>query len=177
MRPVISHAVSTPCKDKRRAYVKTFLVLAATVFVLFTVTTLSVSATEQVPNVRPGRYETVIQASMPGRGPRPPRTESKCLTADDLKDWNSLIRGVGTREDEQQGCQVVDLKVTAGNVAFTKRCANRAGTFDAKVDIRVLSGDSYEAVVKTSQGPGQANPLFQGMTITATSKRVGDCTK
>jgi hypothetical protein len=150
---------------------------AASAVVLFAAATVSVRTVEQGPNIRPGRYETVIQTAMPGRPARPPRTEYKCLTAESLKDWNSLVSGVGTRQDEQEGCKVVDLKVTGKTVAYTKQCSNQAGTFDAKVDIRLIAADSYEAIVKTNQGSGRANPLFQDVTITTTSKRVGDCTK
>jgi hypothetical protein len=150
--------------------------LATLGVILFVATTVSVTTVAQAPSVSPGRYENVTETLIPGRATKTPgRKTYKCLTVEDLKDWNNLVRGTGS--DEREGCKVVDRRVTATTVAFTKECSNPGGTFVAKVDITVLGPDSYQAVVKTSQSSGRANALFQDMTITSTAKRLGDCTK
>ena len=135
----------------------------------------SLSALAQTPNLRPGRYETTSEISMPGSPAKmPPRKDEACITAEDVKDLSRTL----AKNSPMQKCTVSNSKVTGTALVFTKECANADGLKMQYTGDVTFTSDAYHAVVHMRDSSGRAtNPMLKGSTITVTAKRIGDCTK
>jgi hypothetical protein len=139
-------------------------------------TVFASAALAQQVILRPGQYERTTEVTMTGRGKLSPRTESQCITAEDVgKFWNALQ----TRRD--QNCTRSDYKQTEKSSSYTQICQAGDSTMTSRVNVTFTSAESFQAVIEmnsTGQAAAAASPLLQGATtMTVTGKRVGDCKK
>jgi hypothetical protein len=121
-----------------------------------------VSAAAQAVNLRPGKYELIMEIDLPQMPMKmPPQKYEQCILSNDLTDLSAKL-GSLTNND----CKISDLKNTGNTVTLTQTC--KTGTFKSKV---TYSGDSYVGV-STGQDT-QGRPV----SMKSTAKRIGDCTK
>jgi hypothetical protein len=116
----------------------------------------------QAINLRPGRYETVVEMTMPG-GAKMPVKNTECLTAADLKDVSKTFL-----EDLGSECKFSNLKNSGAKMSFTAVCKDDSALRTMTADMTV-SGSAYSAVIKSTSNTGET------FDITMTGKRLGDC--
>ncbi len=113
-------------------------------------------------NLRPGRYETVVDIELPG-GVKMPMKNEDCITAADLKD------GVKTFLEEMgDNCKISDLKATGNRLTFNAVCKEDDTTMTTTADMN-FTGDSYSGLMKAKDEKGQE------FTFRVSGKRLGDC--
>ncbi|HEV3059461.1 MAG TPA: DUF3617 family protein [Vicinamibacterales bacterium] len=145
-------------------------VTAAGLTLAFTITVLG-----QMPTLRPGMYEKRSELAMAGRASKnPPKKDSICLSAQDVKDIGRTLTGLG-----ELNCKDSDHQQTGNTARFTRTCSGLdGGTFEIGMTITLDSPESYRGVTtfnKVSGGPMKVS--LEGATMTTTARRTGDCTK
>jgi hypothetical protein len=132
------------------------------VLLLVAIASMMLPLAAQSINLRPGRYETVVEMTMPN-GTKMPIKDTDCLTAADLKDVSKTFL-----EDLGSDCKISNLKNTGKQMSFTATCKEDAGTMTMTADM-TFSGDSYSSTIKSKTGKGET------FDITMTGKRLGEC--
>ena len=127
-------------------------------------------------DMRPGRYEITMQIAMPGQEMQmPPRTESLCVTAEDLKDWSRNL----VKTADGTTCKLAEYKPVGTRLTFVRECTSRSGERTTYTgDVTFMPPDSYRSTLKIASAGGEkSDPFARGMTMNGTAKRVGECTK
>jgi len=131
----------------------------------------------ELPQLRPGLYETRTVLTMPDHDKAPtPRKKLQCITADDLKDLSRKLSTMPPKDN----CTISDYKQSAGAVSFTQVCNVADASFISKVNLTFPSDESFRGVAELSSTGPEARkgpPMYRGSTMTVTAKRVGNCTK
>jgi len=111
--------------------------------------------------MQPGLWSYTVKMEMPGMPfAMPPQTFQHCLTQADVDS------GKQYRDQQNQDCQVKDLKQSAGKASFAMTCKD--GT----------TGTAEYAFTPTSMtGKTIMNRQGQTMTMNMSAKRSGDCAK
>lgn len=124
------------------------------------------SLAAQANPMRPGRWEVSASMQM-GTMSMPPMTNSQCITAEDLKKAeNDMPAGFG--QGPQGNCKVSDYKVSGSTVTWKMQCTGPQTT--SGEGRMVFDGDTYDGTMTMQMPQGT-------MTVKATGKRTGDCTK
>jgi hypothetical protein len=125
--------------------------------------------------MRPGQYEMTSHIEMPMQSFRmPPRKDSACVTAEDLKDWSRNL----VKAPEGVTCKLTEYKQSGNQLNYLRECTNKTGghtTF--KGTVTFTPPDTYQAVVNMNGANAGANALTRGTTITINAHRTGDCSK
>jgi hypothetical protein len=118
--------------------------------------------------MRPGEYEMTTEMQMAGgRQPMPPTTFRHCFSADDVKDWNRVIR---ENPHKSSNCQIQDMKTTGSHASWTMTCSSGAkATAQAE-----RSTDGYD-ITMNMEMPGQSGR--NKVKVHTVAKRLGDCAK
>ena len=131
--------------------------------ILIATAAITVPLVAQGINLRPGRYETLVEMTLPN-GTRIPVKNSECLTAADLKDVAKTFL-----DDLGDGCQLSNLKNDGKQMTFTASCKRGEEAVTMATEMS-FTGDAYSAAIKHKSSKGEA------MDIRMSGKRVGDCT-
>jgi hypothetical protein len=132
------------------------------ILVLVAIAAAALPLAAQAINLRPGRYETVMEMTMPD-GSKMPMKNADCLTAADLEDVSKAFL-----EDLASDCKISNLKNTGKQVSFTATCKDDDLTMTMTVDM-TFSGDAYSSVIKSRNGKGET------LDVTMSGKRLGEC--
>jgi hypothetical protein len=115
-------------------------------------------------NLRPGRYETVVDIELPN-GQKMPMKNTDCITAADLKD------GVKTFLEEMgENCKISGLKATGNQMRFNATCTDDDVTMTTTAEM-TFAGDAFSGLFKAKDDKGQQ------FTFKMSGKRLGDCTQ
>ena len=135
-------------------------------FVIAGVVAAALPACSDSPSLRPGMYTVTSELEMAGGMKMPGMQQDRCITAADLKDFSKSMMS-----KEMEGCKVSDYKADGNKVTFNAQCdqGGVASTISAET---TFATDSYNSLIKVK------SPAMGGeMTMKATAKRTGDCTK
>lgn len=115
-------------------------------------------------NLRPGRYEMVVDIELPN-GQKMPVKNTECITAADLKD------GVKTFLEEMgENCKISGLKATGNQMNFVATCNDDDVTMTTTAEMTFAS-DTFTGLFKAKDDKGQQ------FTFKMSGKRLGDCTE
>ncbi len=95
----------------------------------------------------------------------PPMKDTKCITAEDLKDFSKLLGD----SEERERCKLSDYRTVGNKVTFNATCVEDGDTYRMDVEM-MFAGDSFTGMMKS-------NHKGQAMTIKTVAKRIGDCVK
>jgi hypothetical protein len=128
------------------------------------------------PNVTPGNWQVTVKTEIEGMPNMPnmpnmpgaaPRTVTRCIKPEEIKDNQSFAEHM---QDRNGKCQYTDFKSDSGKLSFSFACENGAsGTSEV-----VFKGASYEATTKATMAPHNGRPPMT-MTQHVTATRIGDC--
>ncbi len=118
--------------------------------------------------MRPGEYEMTTEMQMSeGRQQIAPSTFRHCFSADDVKDWNRIVR---ENPHKSSNCQIQDMKMTGSHASWTMTCSSGAkGSAQAE-----RSTEGYDMTM-TMEMPGQGGRTK--LKVHTVAKRLGDCAK
>jgi hypothetical protein len=135
-------------------------------FVIAGVVAATLPACANSVSLRPGKYAVTSELEMAGGVKVPGMQQEQCITADDLKDFSKPMLS-----KEMESCKVSDYKVDGNKITFNAQCS-QGGVASTMAAETTFTADTYTSVVKLK------SPAMGGeMTMKATAKRVGDCTK
>lgn len=125
--------------------------------------------TAQENPMRPGLWEATAQMQMPGMPQMPPMTNTRCMTAEELKDPSAALSK--TPGGAENNCKVSDQKITRDTIAWKMACTGAmAMTGEGTMTFK---GDTYSGTITMTMSGNTKGT----MSITSTGKRLGDCTK
>jgi len=112
-------------------------------------------------NMNEGLWETTVTADGQAHS-----ASAKCYTRTDIAEMEKLLRGKSSRVDGI--CRYADFTQSGDSVSYTMTC--RLGDDEQTSAVSATySGDSATGTIRAS---GAA-----GVTVTASSRRVGSCTE
>jgi hypothetical protein len=129
----------------------------------FVVTLAIVAAAVSAPavaalNMNEGLWETTITADGQAQS-----ANAKCYTRADIAEMERLLRGKSTRVDGI--CRYADFTQTGNSVNYTMTC-------------RLGDDEQTSAVSATYRGDSAIGTIrAAGVTVTASSRRIGSCTE
>jgi hypothetical protein len=126
----------------------------------------SFAALAQTVNLRPGQYEMTAEITMPSGPPMPPQKQTDCITAEDLKDFSKAFQD----PEFAKACQVSDYKASGSKVTFLTECKEDGVRMTGKTEM-TFTADSFTGLTTTKDDAGNV------ITMKASGKRIGDCTK
>ena len=135
-------------------------------FVIAGAVAAGLPACSQSPTLRPGKYAVTSELEMSGGMKVPGVQQEQCITADDLKDFSKPMLS-----KEMESCKVSDYKADGSKITFNAQC-NQGGVASTISAETTFTADAYNSLIKVK------SPAMGGeMTMKATAKRIGDCTK
>jgi hypothetical protein len=119
-------------------------------------------ALAETVNLRPGKYEVIVEMSMPG-GPVkiPPQNSIVCVDPKNF-DKKPLPNPTGTE------CTVSDYQQAGDKATFIRTCKGSEGITTQRAEV-IFAWESYNGVMETKHPSGRAS------TIKWTGKRIGEC--
>ncbi len=128
--------------------------------------------TPQIKEMKPGKYDYVIETNNPGLPIKiPAMNMSKCVTAKDIESGS----GLQAQKDAGVNCTYSDIKSSAGQYAFKAVCQMKSGMstigdYDVKASDKVITMN-----VKQQITGGKIPPEMANSTVKITMTRSGDC--
>ena len=135
---------------------------------LLAVSTVSLSALAQDPNINPGMWETTSTVTIASEQiPIPPRTDtsSECVTAEKIAEGQAFLEN----SDE---CEFTNKDLRDDGMDYTMTCSSPEGgavTMNASMK---FEGDSMSGII---EGDIESPMGVMQMNVEMSGKRTGDC--
>jgi hypothetical protein len=95
--------------------------------------------------LRPGKYDVMLEITLPGSPAASVQKETDCLSAEDAKD---LVRAMLRELAAEQTCSASNVKTTGNRLTFDAACAVQGVVISATGDLTIKSDTSYDALMK-----------------------------
>ena len=113
-------------------------------------------------DIKEGMWEITTKVNMPGMQ-APASVQRQCISSKNSIPMSAL---------SDQGCRVLETKISGGAVSWTMQCNGQGGQVDGKGAI-TYAGDSFSGTSNmTISAPGAGKT---DISTSMTGRRVGDC--
>ena len=135
---------------------------------LLAVSTVSLSALAQDPNINPGMWETTSTVTIQSEQmPIPPRTDtsSECVTAEKIADGQAFL-------ENSEECDFTNRDLREDGMDYTMTCSSpEGGTVTMNASMQ-FDGDSMSGTI---DGDIESPMGIMRMNVELSGKRTGDC--